>query len=140
MRIVVCDRCRREIPDEARIGYIAVKWKDSGQPNPYDDYDFCESCMREIVTLIDANPCAKPEDPEQMNADPEQMNAEPEPAAEPEPVPEKKKRKSVNLRELREMVKAGKEPKEIAEHFGLSIGQYLQYRSKAEKAYIEGMI
>ncbi len=135
MRIVVCDRCRREIPDEARIGYIAVKWKDSGQPNPYDDYDFCESCMREIVTLIDANPCAKPEE------DPEQKKAEPEPEAEPEPVPGKvKKRKSVNLRELREMVKAGKEPKEIAEHFGLSIGQYLQYRSKAEKAYIEGMI
>lgn len=133
MRIVVCDRCRREIPDEARIGYIAVKWKDSGQPNPYDDYDFCESCMREIVTLIDANPCAKPEE------DPEGKEAEPEPAAaaEPEKV---KKRKSVNLRELREMVKAGKEPKEIAEHFGLSIGQYLQYRSKAEKAYIEGMI
>lgn len=133
MRIVVCDRCRREIPAEARIGYIAVKWKDSGQPNPYDDYDFCESCMREIVTLIDANPCAEPE------GDPEGKKAEPEPAAaaEPEKV---KKRKSVNLRELREMVKAGKEPKEIAEHFGLSIGQYLQYRSKAEKAYIEGMI
>ena len=135
MRIVVCDRCRREIPDEARIGYIAVKWKDSGQPNPYDDYDFCESCMREIVTLIDANPCAEPE------GDPEEKKAEPEPAAEPETVQEKvKKRKPVNLRELREMVKAGKESKEIAEHFGLSIGQYLQYRSKAEKAYIEGMI
>lgn len=133
MRIVVCDRCRREIPAGERIGYIAVTWRGTGQTNPYEDYDLCETCMREIVTLIDANPCAEPE------GDPEEKKAEPEPtaAAEPEKV---KKRKSVNLRELREMVKAGKEPKEIAEHFGLSIGQYLQYRSKAEKAYIEGMI
>ena len=44
----------------------------------------------------------------------------------------------VNLRELRELVKAGKKPKEIADHFGISVASYYNYRKKAERLYITG--
>ena len=46
----------------------------------------------------------------------------------------------VNLRELRELVKAGKKPKEIAEHFGISMASYYNYKKKAEAMWNAGML
>lgn len=46
----------------------------------------------------------------------------------------------VNLRELRELVKAGKKPKEIAEHFGISVASYYNYKKKAEALWIAGRL
>ena len=46
----------------------------------------------------------------------------------------------VNLRELRELVKAGKKPKEIAEHFNISLASYYNYKKKAEALWIAGRL
>lgn len=46
----------------------------------------------------------------------------------------------VNLRELRELVKAGKKPKEIAEHFGISMASYYNYKKKAEAMWNAGRL
>ena len=46
----------------------------------------------------------------------------------------------VNLRELRELVKAGKKPKEIAEHFGISMASYYNYKKKAEAMWNAGLL
>lgn len=46
----------------------------------------------------------------------------------------------VNLRELRELVKAGKKPKEIAEHFGISMASFYNYRKRAEAMWNAGML
>ena len=46
----------------------------------------------------------------------------------------------VNLRELRELVKAGKKPKEIAEHFSISVASFYNYRKRAEAMWNAGML
>ena len=46
----------------------------------------------------------------------------------------------VNLRELRELVKAGKKPKEIAEHFGISVASFYNYRKRAEAMWNAGKL
>lgn len=146
MRIVVCDRCGRRIQDGEMIGYISVTMREEydGHPtkdNPYAGCDFCEDCMREIVALIDADPYQEPEEEPEEEDETEQ---EPDPdGEEDEPTAaaaEEKKPASVNLRELRELVKEGKTPQEIADHFGITVQKYYYYRKKAEKLYIEGRL
>lgn len=46
----------------------------------------------------------------------------------------------VNLRELRELVKAGKKPKESAEHFGISVASFYNYRKRAEAMWNAGKL
>ena len=46
----------------------------------------------------------------------------------------------VNLRELRELVKAGKKPKEIAAHFGISVASYYNHKKRAEAMWNAGML
>lgn len=46
----------------------------------------------------------------------------------------------VNLRELRELVKAGKKPKEIAGHFGISVASFYNYRKRAEAMWNAGKL
>ena len=46
----------------------------------------------------------------------------------------------VNLRELRELVKAGKKPKEIAAHFGISVASYYNHKKRAEAMWNAGMV
>lgn len=58
MRVIICDRCRKEIPDGTKIGYVAAYWRqtharDLAQPNPYEKWDLCEDCMKKIALLID---------------------------------------------------------------------------------------
>lgn len=159
MRIVVCDRCGRRIQDGEMIGYISVTMREEydGHPtkdNPYAGCDFCEDCMREIVALIDADPYQEPEEEPEAEETPEEPEAAAEPEADPEPEPEPEPgdmesgsiivtnnmRQYMDLRELRELVKEGKTPQEIADHFGITVKKYYYYRKKAEKLYIEGRL
>lgn len=159
MRIVVCDRCGRRIEDGEMIGSVAVNMRREYQgpmvkANPYSECDFCEDCMREIVALIDADPYQEPEEEPEAEETPEEPEAEAEPEADPEPEPEPEPgdmesgsiivtnnmRQYIDLRELRELVKAGKKPQEIADHFGISLQKYYSARKKAEKLYIEGRL
>lgn len=56
MRIVICDRCRKEIRDGKNIGRIsATLWTDRGiqiAPNPYEKWELCEACMEEIGKAV----------------------------------------------------------------------------------------
>lgn len=173
MKCVICDRCKRVIGKDEKIGYISVNWrKEAGgdlmQPNPYEEYDFCETCIKLIVAVIDRidarRPVIKmpaPEDVEKfktvltglhldiLGPDPaeeeeEEEEEEAEEDAEEEPVGRladtPKPSHGVNLRELRELVKAGKKPKEIAEHFGISLANYYNYKKKAEALWNAGML
>lgn len=142
MKCVICDRCGRVIQKDEKIGYIGVSWREKAdgdlmQPNPYEDCDICEACMRKIVAVIDNMAARKsvirgtpaPEDVEKVEKVLKEVAQE-----EPDPAEEEKEEETVgrladtpkpshgvNLRELRELVKAGKKPKEIADHFGISL-------------------
>lgn len=148
MKVFVCDRCRKEIPDGKKIGYIAARWREKHGgvligKNPYELWDLCESCMEKIVLLIDGTidvelepPTLEPEEPEEAEQDPEEEDPE-----ETEAVARlagNPKQKPVNLRELRELVKQGKTAQEIANHFGISVATYYKHRKKAEHLYITG--
>lgn len=172
MRIVICDRCKAKIPDGTRIGYIAANWRetyggDLVQPNPYENWDLCEDCMKKIVAVADGltqavaqaldkailyGDCINAadhdleEDPDEEDPDEEDPEEEDEDAEDPNEEAEAISRiagtppnaKPVNLRELRELVKQGKTAKEIADHFGISVATYYKYRKKAERLYITG--
>lgn len=140
MRIIRCDRCGKDIEPGSQIFYVSVqnrKWSDGelcGE-NPYEDWDICEGCAKAIVWMIDGA--------EDAGQDPEHEEAE-EPAEEPEDAPqepeEPKKRKHVDLKVLRELVKADKTAKEIADYFGITLKQYYYQRKRAEQLYIEGRL
>ena len=174
MRCVICDRCKRVIGKDEKIGYISVNWrKEAGgdlmQPNPYEEYDFCETCIKQIVAVIDRIDVRGPviitpalEDvekfemvlnelsPEKYELNPveeeeeEEAEEEPKEDAEEEPVGRladtPKPSHGVNLRELRELVKAGKKPKEIAEHFGITVASFYNYRKRAEALWNAGRL
>lgn len=68
-RVIICDRCGKTI-EGARIGYIAWNWRvksteEMPAANRYEDKDFCESCMEEIMTFIDP---PEPEEPKKQAA------------------------------------------------------------------------
>ena len=171
MRIVICDRCKAKIPDGTRIGYIAANWRetyggDLVQPNPYENWDLCEDCMKKIVAVADGltqavakaldkailyGDCINAadhdteEDPDEEDPDEEDPDEEDEDTEDSEEAETIRRiagtppnAKPVNLRELRELVKQGKTAKEIADHFGISIATYYKYRTKAERLYITG--
>lgn len=56
MRVIICDRCRKEIRGEEKIGCIsAMLWTKKGiliAPNPYEEWELCEACMKEIEKVI----------------------------------------------------------------------------------------
>lgn len=163
MRVIVCDRCRKEIRGEEKIGRIsATLWTKKGIPiasNPYEKWDLCEDCMKKIALLIDGTIDVQLE-PEAMPAEAnaavealtEAMEKEMQKSEDADPEEEEDEEaeairriagtppnaKPVNLRELRELVKQGKTAKEIADHFGISVATYYKYRKKAERLYIAG--
>lgn len=140
MRKIICDRCGAEITGD-RIGYVAVNWMavtDNSlmQNNPYEHMDFCERCMMEITAFIDKK---KPEDEDPEESEDEEADPEPAPV-DPEPEPPPKIYKGVNLRKLRELVKAGKTAQEIAAELGCSVAMYYKHRKRAEALYNAGML
>ena len=61
MRIIKCDRCGAEI-DQARgtVGYVAmcaqdIRTGDVSDDNPFEGWDFCDSCMQEIHDFVCSN-------------------------------------------------------------------------------------
>lgn len=59
-RIVKCDRCGITFPaDSDNSGYIKMGWRSIRgadlyiDQNPYEDFDFCESCMEEIRACVE---------------------------------------------------------------------------------------
>ena len=56
MRVIICDRCRKEIRGEEKIGRIsAMLWTKKGiqiARNPYEEWELCEACMKEIEKVI----------------------------------------------------------------------------------------
>lgn len=59
MRIVTCDRCGAKLTPELyeNTGYIALRWRgyfdaNLGGVNPFENCDFCQSCMDEIKEFI----------------------------------------------------------------------------------------
>lgn len=162
MKCVICDRCGRVIQKDEKIGYIGVSWREKAdgdlmQPNPYEDCDICEACMRKIVAVIDnmaarksvirGTPGAGRRGKGRESAERSRTGGEPDPAEEEKEeetvgrlADTPKPSHGVNLRELRELVKAGKKPKEIADHFGISLASYYNARKRAEAMWNAGML
>lgn len=163
MRKIICDRCGTEIVGN-RLGYISVGWRARSddsliQNSPYENCDYCESCMAEIAAFIDnagteadedPGERSEPIEPGQNAQDPEkEEGSEEEEDAEEEkeiPEPQTKRRapeksyKGVNLRKLRELVKEGKTAQQIADELGCSVASYYKHRKHAEKLWKEGKL
>lgn len=109
-----------------------------------------EELARKFVDAVKENLSApEPEEPEEAESGSEDAETEPEETKmveqdQEEPVgrlaDNPPPKQFVNLRELRELVKAGKKPKEIAEHFGISLASYYNYKKKAEALWIAGRL
>ena len=98
MRIIRCDRCGKEMSwnDVDNVGYVALRWKDIrtdelAGPNPYEDVELCEDCMRSISGFIEQKP---------------------EPAAEPG--------KGIDTGKIKALRDAGWTPKKIADELKVS--------------------
>ena len=157
MRKIICDRCGAEITGP-RIGYLAANWRLASddslmQDNPYEEKDFCENCMKNILLVIDnkieTDPEPVEEDPEEpeeddVDEDPEEDQEEEEEEEKPEPIPKHlppvTTSKGVNLRKLRELVKEGKTAQQIADELGCSVASYYKYRKQAENLWKEGIL
>ena len=67
MRIIKCDRCGAEIPvDQETTGYVALNLRrlemdDLVEHNPFEDWDFCDECMKKIHAFV----MGQPEDPQE---------------------------------------------------------------------------
>ena len=129
MRKIICDSCGRDISDYDNTGYISVVWRpikgpDELSENPYEDYDFCEDCLKDIVRVIDFKVVAAPEDEEPENEEPEDE----EEAAERIRQAQAPK-KPVDKGKVGALARAGWPLKKIAEEMGVSsarIGQILK--------------
>lgn len=62
MRIIKCDRCGAEIDQKlGLVGYVAlcaqdIKTGDVSDDNPFEGWDFCDKCTREIHEFIKTDP------------------------------------------------------------------------------------
>lgn len=144
MRKITCDRCGAEIPKGTPPGYICIQHEVDGAlagDNPFEGWDLCESCLKEIITFIDKK---KPEDEGCcLEAAPEPVGQEEEEGRcfEAAPDPEHPKEyKGVSLRRLRELVKEGKSAQEIAAELGCSVATYYKHRKRAEELWNKGLL
>lgn len=108
-----------------------------------------EELARKFVEAMKEVSAPEPEEPEEAEIGSEEAAPEPEETKmveqdQEEPVgrlaDNPPPKRFVNLRELRELVKAGKKPKEIAEHFGISVASFYNYRKRAEAMWNAGML
>lgn len=56
MRKITCDRCGAEIPKGTPPGYICLQHEVDGTlvgDNPFEGWDFCKNCLKEIIAFID---------------------------------------------------------------------------------------
>lgn len=122
MRLIRCDRCRKEIDPVLvdKIGYVALNWRDLQTDdledgNPYEHCDFCPDCMAEIKNFIErTHPAAAEQAP-----DPEPEPVKPAPAA------DKKKpgRKPIDKGKIGALWDGNWKIEAIAEEMNLSTAQ-----------------
>lgn len=61
MRLIVCDRCRQEIPEATKTGYIYLSKKDvtfgtiEGN-SEFDKWDLCDDCLMQIRDFVHMAP------------------------------------------------------------------------------------
>lgn len=120
MRIVKCDRCGKTFPaDSDNSGYIKMGWRSIRgadlyiDPNPYEDFDFCEECMEEIRACVERVPKVEPEK---------------------KPVPPSNKLSNDDIGKIRALHKAGWSIAKIADEMKLSdptIRKYIRMEVEA---------
>lgn len=128
MRKIICDRCGADITAAEKTGYISMNWRaarggDLVSKNPYEDCDFCQACMEDIVKVIDFKAVAVPEEPE---ADPDPEEVEVVEKIKQTPAP---KKKPIDKGKVFALNKAQWPIKKIADEMGVStvrIGQILK--------------
>ena len=69
MRLIVCDRCRKEIKGVSKTGYINLDKRDIGTGElegnrEFDEWDICPDCMEKIREFVRKVP-PKAEKPEE---------------------------------------------------------------------------
>lgn len=113
-RLIVCDRCKAQIERRDLTGYVALQWREvkSGDiasgPNAFDEWDFCDECMKELDELIRNKYVIK--EPE---AEEEQEEIEEEDPVEEEPASTQVK-KRVDVGAIKALYEAGLSVKDIA--------------------------
>lgn len=137
-----CEQCMHDIVEVIDNVVLCQEEDKTEQETPEELARRFVNAMKEVYAL-------EPEEPEEAESgsDEDKTGAEetkvveqdqekPEERLADNPPP----KQFVNLRELRELVKAGKKPKEIAEHFGISLASYYNYKKKAEAMWNAGML
>lgn len=135
MRKIICDRCGAEIPRGYKIGYVAATWKSWSddsflETSPYEDMDFCEKYMKDIVSVIDFKILSAPKEEEQDPEEEETVERIQKTPARVTTPPD--------FGKIRELVKAGKTTKEISEIIGKSYNQTYRYIQALKKEYNQG--
>ena len=134
MRKIICDRCGAEITGD-RIGYVEVNWRAASdnsflKKNPYEHSDFCEKCMKDIVSVIDFKILSAPKEEEQDPEEEETVERIQKTPARVTTPPD--------FGKIRELIKEGKSIKEISEIIGKSYNQTYRYVQTMKKEYDRG--
>ena len=134
MRKIICDRCGAEITGD-RIGYVEVNWRAASdnsflKKNPYEHSDFCEKCMKDIVSVIDFKILSAPKEEEQDPEEEETVERIQKTPARVTTPPD--------FGKIRELIKEGKSIKEISEIIGKSYNQTYRDVQTMKKEYDRG--
>lgn len=127
MRKIICDRCGAEIPKDARIGYVAVAWQSPTdgsilENSPYEGMDFCEKCIKDIVSVIDFKILSAPEAEEPDQEEEEVV----------ERIQKTPSKKSVDKGKVGALSKAGWSNAKIADEMGVSSERIRQILKELE--------
>ena len=137
-----CEQCMHDIVEVIDNVVLCQEEDKTEQETP-------EELARRFVNAMKEVSAPEPEEPEEAESGSEEDGTGPEETKvveqdQEEPVgrlaDNPPPKQFVNLRELRELVKAGKKPKEIAEHFNISLASYYNYKKKAEALWIAGRL
>lgn len=120
MRVIICDRCKKELPkDIDNAGYVSLGLRDvrtgeSSEIKEFENWDLCESCMNAILDCVQMVKHSKP------MAESLVHGSEP---IEIKPTATIKKKLALDPEKvaiIRQMGDDGKNVKEIAEYTGVS--------------------
>lgn len=109
MRMIICDRCRKEIDKDMGIGSICAQV--SGvkgtviKMNPYSKWDLCPSCMADIQEYIEAPIREREQEEKKEDRKPKAVV---------------KKKRGADAEKIRELAASGLAPKDIAAEVGCS--------------------
>ena len=117
MRLIKCDRCGADIPsNQESVGYVSVNMRDVEtddllENNPFEHWDLCDNCMKEIHECI-TGPKAKQEKFEEIL---DSADAGKKPAANKEP-----KKPSFDVGKAQALRDANRSVAWIAQEMGVS--------------------